>query len=105
MLIRKHFCPSLCITKNPGGRGSCIPGIPASTRISLLSTPRADSLYQNEEQNQSDILWGKIVSIKYVGSEHVYDIEVEGTHNFVANGIIAHNTYIWVKFENRTKMI
>ncbi|MEM3490028.1 MAG: DUF2341 domain-containing protein, partial [Nitrososphaerota archaeon] len=23
-----------------------------------------------------------------------YDIEVEGTHNFVANGILAHNTYI-----------
>ena len=24
----------------------------------------------------------------------MYDIEVEGTHNFIANGIVAHNTYI-----------
>ncbi len=34
--------------------------------------------------------WGKIASIEYVGEEQVYDIEVERTHNFVANGIIAH---------------
>ncbi|MFA4837538.1 MAG: hypothetical protein WC749_15900, partial [Dehalococcoidia bacterium] len=40
------------------------------------------------------ILWVKIASLDYVGYEQVYDIEVEGTHNFVANGIIAHNTYI-----------
>ncbi len=36
----------------------------------------------------------KIVSIEYVGEEQVYDIEVENTHNFIANGILAHNTYI-----------
>jgi hypothetical protein len=40
------------------------------------------------------VLWDKITSIEYVGYEQVYDIEVEGTHNFVANGILAHNTYI-----------
>jgi len=40
------------------------------------------------------VLWEKIKSIEFVGYEQVYDIEVEGTHNFVANGIIAHNTYI-----------
>jgi len=34
----------------------------------------------------------KIKSITILSSERVYDIEVEGTHNFVANGIIAHNT-------------
>ncbi len=36
----------------------------------------------------------EIVSIKKVGREKVWDIEVEGTHNFVGNGILAHNTYI-----------
>jgi len=40
------------------------------------------------------ILWDEIISIKSVGREQVYDIEVEGTHNFVGNGIFAHNTYI-----------
>src|SRR4030042_4295112 len=38
--------------------------------------------------------WDKIVKIKQLPAEQVYDIEVEKTHNFVANGIIAHNTYI-----------
>ncbi len=43
---------------------------------------------------ENDIGWDKIISIEYIGYEHVYDIEVEGTHNFIGNGIFAHNTYI-----------
>ena len=38
--------------------------------------------------------WDKIIKIELLPEERVYDIEVEGTHNFVGNGIIAHNTYI-----------
>ena len=41
-----------------------------------------------------DILWDEIVAINHIGRERVYDIEVEGTHNFVGNDIFAHNTYI-----------
>lgn len=33
----------------------------------------------------------KIVSIEYVGKEEVYDIEMQDTHNFVANGLVVHN--------------
>ncbi|MBU1922617.1 hypothetical protein KKD84_05410, partial [Patescibacteria group bacterium] len=40
------------------------------------------------------VLWAEIESIEYIGYEQVYDIEVEGTHNFIGNGIIAHNTYL-----------
>ena len=43
--------------------------------------------------NGEDVLWDEIVSITPVGREQVYDIEVEGTHNFIGNGIFAHNTY------------
>ena len=39
-------------------------------------------------------VWDTIVKIEQTAPEQVYDIEVEGTHNFVGNGIIAHNTYI-----------
>jgi len=45
-------------------------------------------------KRSGDILWDEIVSIKPVGREQVYDIEVEGTHNFVGNDIFAHNTYL-----------
>ncbi|MEK7170648.1 MAG: hypothetical protein AAB767_05155, partial [Patescibacteria group bacterium] len=36
--------------------------------------------------------WDKIVNIESLRSEDVYDIEIEGTHNFIGNGIVAHNT-------------
>jgi hypothetical protein len=41
-----------------------------------------------------DVLWDEIESIEYVGTEQVWDIEVDGTHNFVGNNIFAHNTYL-----------
>jgi replicative DNA helicase Mcm len=40
---------------------------------------------------QSDILWDKIVSIKEINSEYVYDFTMKGTNNFIANGVIMHN--------------
>jgi thymidylate synthase (FAD) len=37
--------------------------------------------------------YSKIKSIKYIGEEEVFDIEVSGPdHNFVANGFIVHNS-------------
>ena len=36
--------------------------------------------------------WREIKSIVSVGKKHTYDIEVENTHNFIANGIVSHNS-------------
>lgn len=36
-------------------------------------------------------VWTKVISKVYSGSEDVYDITVEGIHNFVANGLVIHN--------------
>lgn len=33
----------------------------------------------------------RILKIEYIGLYHVYDLEVEGYHNFVANELVAHN--------------
>lgn len=41
----------------------------------------------------SDIYWDRIKSIEYVGEKQTYDLEVPGTHNFVANDIIVHNSH------------
>ena len=38
------------------------------------------------------VLWDKIASIKHVGRELVWDIEVKGTHNFVAGHLINPET-------------
>ena len=40
----------------------------------------------------SDIYWDRIVAIEPMGSLPVFDATVKGTHNFVANGISAHNS-------------
>ncbi|HET9259087.1 MAG TPA: replicative DNA helicase, partial [Acidimicrobiia bacterium] len=41
---------------------------------------------------ESDVLWDRVVSITPVGEQEVFDATVELTHNFVANGIVAHNS-------------
>jgi replicative DNA helicase len=40
----------------------------------------------------SDVLWDEIVAIEALGEQMVYDATVPGTHNFVANDIVVHNS-------------
>ena len=39
-----------------------------------------------------DVLWDRIVGIDSLGVVPVYDASVKGTHNFLADGIVAHNS-------------
>jgi replicative DNA helicase len=41
---------------------------------------------------ESDVLWDRVVAITPCGEEEVFDATVEMTHNFLANGIVAHNS-------------
>ncbi len=40
----------------------------------------------------SDVYWDEIAAIEPDGEEEVYDLTVDGLHNFVANNIIVHNS-------------
>jgi len=40
------------------------------------------------------IKFEKIINIETHLPQHVYDLMIENTHNFIANDIVAHNTYI-----------
>ncbi|MGA7271963.1 MAG: replicative DNA helicase [Acidimicrobiia bacterium] len=40
----------------------------------------------------SDVLWDQVVEIVPMGEMPTFDATVEDTHNFVANGIVAHNS-------------
>jgi replicative DNA helicase len=40
----------------------------------------------------SDVFWDAVVAIEPVGEQPVYDATVPGTHNFIADGIFAHNS-------------
>ncbi len=41
---------------------------------------------------ESDVLWDEVVSIEALGEQPTFDATVLGTHNFVADGVIAHNS-------------
>ncbi|MGH7730845.1 MAG: replicative DNA helicase [Candidatus Eiseniibacteriota bacterium] len=41
---------------------------------------------------ESDVFWDAVVAIEPKGEEPVFDATVPGTHNFVADGIVAHNS-------------
>ena len=41
---------------------------------------------------ESDLLWESIRSIEPIGQRAVYDLSIPGPCNFIANGIIAHNS-------------
>jgi replicative DNA helicase len=40
----------------------------------------------------SDVLWDRVVSVDDLGDQPVFDATVRSTHNFIANGIVAHNS-------------
>ncbi len=54
----------------------------------------ADIFEDDELKNlaNSDIYWDEIASIEDAGVQQCYDLEIEGTHNFIANDIFVHNT-------------
>jgi replicative DNA helicase len=56
---------------------------------------RAAALLEDPEIHDlatSDVFWDQIVEITSLGEMDVYDGTVDGTHNFVAQGISAHNS-------------
>lgn len=47
-----------------------------------------------EELVNSDIFWDRIVSKKKINGDGrwLYDLQIDPTHNFIANGLVVHNT-------------
>jgi replicative DNA helicase len=65
------------------------------TGISRARASRAAIAAQSPELMRlavSDIYWDQIASIEEDGDEEVFDLTVDGLHNFVANNIVVHNS-------------
>lgn len=45
----------------------------------------------------SDIIWDSIISVEYSGIEETYDLSLDKYHNFVANDIFVHNSWLLMK--------
>ncbi|GHJ12343.1 hypothetical protein TPA0908_03380 [Micromonospora sp. AKA38] len=63
---------------------------PSRSRLATIATVLDSADLDLHATN--DVLWDEIVLIEPVGEKDVYDATVLGTHNFIANGIAAHNS-------------
>lgn len=74
---------------NPHLSGASRRGL-SRQRINFFAELFSDSYLHN--LSVSDLYWDKIVAIEPQGNKQVYDLTVEGTHNFVAEDFCVHNT-------------
>ena len=76
-------------------RSSLLRVNPFKANMSRQRALKVAQVVQNktlEKIAKSDVYWDKVVSIKPLGVEKVYDIEVPSYHNFVAENIVIHNS-------------
>lgn len=56
------------------------------------TTPPACGLRPNTSKRTPDFALDEVASITPAGHEIVYDVQIERTENFIANGLVSHNT-------------
>lgn len=61
--------------------------------------------YLNHRMSGNEIRWSKVADVTSLGLRDVYDLSVDQHHNFVADGVVVHNTAIALRclaiaFEN-----
>jgi len=86
VLIGAGSCAST-MTTPPGASG----GYSATTATWQSDTERR-LMYLNALRRISDFTTDQIVSIEPDGEEEVFDVEIDRTENFIANGFVSHNT-------------
>jgi predicted phage terminase large subunit-like protein len=62
-----------------------------TTATSLWGTAR-QKLFCAKPQNMCEFTASKISQIEFAGVKEVFDVQIEGTENFIANGLVSHNT-------------
>ena len=65
-------------------------GYDRATIATLAEATGSDEL---RRWSESDLYWDEVRSVEETGVEEVYDLTVEGTHNFVANDLVVHNSH------------
>lgn len=75
-----------------GQRGDCIPralaildGITENSAARVRSSELADIA-------AADLYWDEVVEVTSRGMQPTFDATVAGTHNFIADGVVAHNS-------------
>ena len=82
--IDEEYCASYLLGSESRPRTS------SRRRLARMASVLEDK--ELAELAASDVLWDRVVSIEPVGEQPVFDATVLATHNFIANGIVAHNS-------------
>ncbi|MCI0461890.1 MAG: AAA family ATPase [Gemmataceae bacterium] len=64
------------------------------SRARLLRLAEGANDTRLKQLASSDIYWDRIEEIRYVGRHRVYDLSMPEAHNFIANDIIVHNSWL-----------
>ena len=59
----------------------------------LMRLARGENLGDPARVSGSDIDWDEVLEVEPAGREPTYDLSIEGDHNFLANGLIVHNSH------------
>jgi predicted phage terminase large subunit-like protein len=81
----ENFASTIATTQ---GKSGVFSAMTATLRSDTEKRPK----HLDVPPHTSSFILDKIVSIISSGEEEVFDIEVERTHNFIANGVVSHNT-------------
>jgi replicative DNA helicase len=93
-VAKEGYRPSyhVIIADGPSLRAFCAEVGVHGRRERLLRCAEALGSPLLEAAGTSDIYWDRIESIEPLGPCPVFDATVKGTHNFIADGIFAHNS-------------
>jgi predicted phage terminase large subunit-like protein len=75
-----------------------------ATTATLQSATERRQVFLNELHRISDFTTDQIVAITSDGQEEVFDVEIDRTENFIANGVVSHNTR-WSKSDLTGKIL
>ncbi len=83
-LLREKYCGGYLLGTE--ARPRC------SSRSRLARIAEALDSKDLSQLATSEVMWDEVHEITSLGEQPTYDATVAGTHNFVANGVIAHNS-------------
>ncbi|HEV2071285.1 MAG TPA: replicative DNA helicase, partial [Acidimicrobiales bacterium] len=69
-----------------------VPAPPQRTSALVLAGRGQSHPWPALDQELPDVGWDRVVAVDRHGEERVYDATVVGTHNFIANGMVVHNS-------------
>ena len=80
----------VCVKEFYGGPGTHKKGFRRATIRKLADFFGSETLRQ---ACSDDLFWERVVSVEAAGEAMTYDLTVAGTHNFVADDLIVHNSH------------